>query len=948
MKLALLVRRPVLLLALCLAPLALLAADFPHQASDLPVDPAIHWGKLDNGLRYALLRNAEPKGRISARLTIKVGSVYEAENQRGIAHFLEHMAFNGSTHFPAANVIEFFQRLGMNFGGDTNASTGFDRTIYQLELPDTKPETLRESLTYFADVAGGLLLDPQEIDKERGIILSEKRARDSVGLRTAIAEMEFLVPDTRFPHRLPIGTEDVIKSADQARFREFYDAWYRPERMNLVLVGDIEPKDVEPLVREILGPLAARGPVLPEPRLGHVVAPLAIESDLHTEMEAGTTNVALAIVAPYAFEADTAANRLKYLPRSLALGMLNRRFEILSKKEGVPFLSGAVSAGEQFDTFRNASVEMNCRPDQWQAALAVAEQELRRALEHGFQPEELAEAVAEMRNDLEQAVKTAPTRRSPGLAADLASDLFDQAVSTHPSTDLALYQPVLQAITPADCAAALRALWAEVPGRKIFVTGNVAIPEPATAIPAAYAASAQVAVAAPARTEQAEFAYTQFGPAGEVAQKQVVDDLGATLLEFKNGVRLNLKATDFEAGRIRVAVRVGGGTLTMPMDQPGLSLLANVVFAAGGLGKHSADDLQRLLAGRTVGMGFGAQSDAFTFGAATNRADLLLQLQLFCAFLTDPGYRPESIRQLHKAAEQIYLRLEHTPDGPLQLQVAGLLASGDPRFGLPPKEVMLTRSLAELKAWLTPEFAHGPVEIAIVGDFDPDATIAAVAQTFGALPARTAKPAYTATRKVSKLAEPVARQYTVVTEIPKAVVRLYWPATDARDIKLTRRLRLLSEVFADRLRVEIREKMGGTYSPNAAADLSDTFPGYGWMIAEATVAPDQTRTIADAMRAVATGLHDQGVTDEELVRAKQPVLTQLRESARTNPYWLGSVLAAAQEYPERLDWSRTRYTDNEGVTATELSVLAKQYLDPTKVSEFIVLPAVLAPTNISR
>ncbi len=943
MTLLSLVRRPALFLALCLAPLALLAADFPYQTSDLPADPAIHWGKLDNGLRYALLRNPEPKGRVSARLLVRVGSVYETENQRGLAHFLEHMAFNGSAHFPAANVVEFFQKLGMNFGGDTNASTGFDHTIYQLELPDTKPETLRESLTFFADVAGGLTLDPKEIDKERGIIFSEKRARDSVGLRTAIAEWEFLVPDTRFPQRLPIGTDEVIRTADQARFREFYDAWYRPDRMVLVLTGDLEPKDVEPLVREIFGPLTARGAAQPEPRLGHVDAPLAVEGSLHTEMEAGSTNVALEVVAPYAFEPDTAASRLKYLPRTLALHMLNRRFEILSKKEGVPFISGIVGIAEQFDTYRNASIEMNCRPDQWPAALGVAEQELRRVLEHGFQADELAEATAEMRNDLDQAVKTAATRRSPALADEITNDLFDRSVTTHPSADQALYLPALQAVTPADCTAALRATWKEAAGRKIFVAGNVSFPEPASTIAAAYAASAQVAVAAPAKTEQGAFAYTKFGPAGTVATKKSVDDLGATLVSFKNGVRLNLKPTDFEAGRIRVSVRVGGGTLTMPMDQPGLALLANVAFTSGGLGQHSADDLQRLLAGRTLGLGFGAQTDAFAFGAVTNRADLLLQLQLFCAYLTDPGYRPESIRQVHKAAEQLYLQLEHTPEGPLQLEVASLLANHDPRFGLPPKDVLLSRSLDELKAWLTPQFAHGPVEIAIVGDFDPAAAISAVSQTFGALPVREAKPGYADARKVSGLAAPIAKQYAVSTEIPKAVIRLYWPATDGRDIKLTRRLRLLTDVFEDRLRVEIREKMGGTYSPNAGADLSDTYPGYGWLIADATVAPDQTRTIADAIKAVATSLHDKGVTEEELVRAKQPILTQLRESARTNPYWLGSVLAAAQEFPERLDWSRSRYTDNESVTAAELSALAKQYLDPTKASEFIVVPAAGEP-----
>ncbi len=942
MKLLRSARPAALFIALLLAPLAVLAADFPQQTSDLPADPAIKWGKLDNGLRYALLHNTEPKGRVSARLVVKVGSVYENENQRGIAHFLEHMAFNGSKHFPAANVVEFFQKLGMDFGGDTNASTGFDRTVYQLELPDTKPETLREALTFFADVAGGLTLDPKEIDKERGIIFSEKRARDSVGLRTSLAELEFLIPDTRFPQRLPIGTDEVISSADHARFQEFYDTWYRPERMVLVLAGDIEPSAVEPLVRELFAPLAARAAAPLEPRLGSVTAPLAVEASLHTEMEAGATNVALETITPYAFEADTAANRLKYLPRGLALSMLNRRLSILSKKEGAPFVSGIVGVTEQFDTFRNASIEINCRPNQWAAALAVAEQELRRALEHGFQPEELAEAVAEMRNNLEQAVRTAATRHSDSLADGIAGDVIDNSVTTHPTVEQALYLPALQAITPEICATALRATWKEAPGRKIFVAGNVAIPDAAKTIADTYLASTKVAVAAPPKTMQADFAYTDFGPAGTVAEKKVVEDLGATLIRFQNGVRLNLKPTDFEAGRIRVSVRLGGGTLTVPAGQPGLPLLANVAFTAGGLGKHSVDDLQRLLAGKTVGLGFGAQSDAFSFSGGTNRDDLLLQLQLICAFITDPGYRPESIRQVHKSAEQLYLRLAHTADGPMQLEVARLLANGDTRFGLPAQDVMLSRTLDELKAWLTPQFTHGPIEIAIVGDFAPDATIAAVAKTFGALPVRDAKPAYTEQRKVSGPSTPLAKQYSVESEIPKALVRLYWPATDARDIKLTRRLRLLSDVFSDRLRVEIREKLGGTYSPNAGADLSDTYPGYGWLVADATVAPDQARPIADAIKAVAASLHDKGVTDEELVRAKQPILTSLRESARTNPYWLGSVLAAAQEFPERLDWSRSRYTDNEGVTINELSALAKQYLDPARASEFIVVPT--APT----
>ncbi len=938
-------RLSVLFVTSLVVTLTALAANFPHESSDLPPDPGVIWGRLDNGLRYALRHNPEPRGRISARLAIRVGSIYENESQRGLAHFLEHMAFNGSRHFPAADVVEFFQKLGMEFGGDTNASTGFDRTIYQLELPDTKPDTVRESLTFFADVADGLLLDKAEIEKERGIILSEKRARDSVGLRTFLAELEFLVPDTRFPHRLPIGTEEVIKSADRARFVEFYDAWYRPERMVLVLVGDFDPKAVEPVIKQLFEPLQARGPALPEPRLGTVEPSTEVVGHLHTEKEAGSTNVALETVVPYAYETDNAANRLKYLPRSLALSMLNRRLEILSKKEGAPFLSGIVGVTEQFEFFRNASIELNCRPDQWSAALAVGEQELRRALEHGFQPEELEEAIAEMRNHLEQAVRTAPTRHSTGLADEIADNLLDRNVTTHPKDDLRLYSPALAAMTPSACVEALRATWNEAAGRKIFVSGNLELSRAPQNITAAYAKSRRTAVAAPPKQTQSEFAYKDFGKPGKVDSTRKVEDLGVTLIEFKNGVRLNLKPTDFEAGRIRVSVRVGGGTLTLPPDRPGLELLANVAFTTGGLGKHSVDELQRLLAGKTIGLGFGAQDDAFVLNGGTNREDLLLQLQLFCAYLTDPGYRPESLRQVHKAADQLYLRLAHTAEGPLRMEIGPLLANGDPRFGLPAKDVLLGRSLEELKAWLTPQFAKGAIEIAIVGDFDPDATITAVAQTFGALPKRQVKPAYTEARRVSKLTEPVAREYRIESEIPKALVRVYWPATDGRDIKLARRLRLLTDVFADRLRVKIREGMGGTYSPNAAPDLSDAYPDYGYLIADATVAPDDTRRIVNAIKEVATDLRTKGVTDEELVRAKQPVLTALRESSRTNGYWLGNVLAAAQEFPERLDWSRNRYSDNEGVTAAELSILAWQYLDPAHASQFTIIPVKPKPVG---
>ncbi|MDD3180180.1 MAG: insulinase family protein [Opitutaceae bacterium] len=914
------------------------AVVFPHQTSDLPVDPAVRWGRLENGLRYAILSNSEPKGRASLRFAVHAGSLNESEDQRGLAHFLEHMAFNGSMHFAPGTLVEYFQRLGMSFGGDTNALTSFDRTVYLLELPDTNPETVGKALTLFADYGGGLLLNQAEIDKERGIILSERRARDSVEYRTFVSELGFLLPEARLPHRMPIGLEKVVQEASRDQFTDFYDTWYRPDNTLVVAVGDFDPDAVEAQLVKVLSPLTPRAPARSTPHPGVVRPSGRIVAQLHFEPEASATTVAIESITPYAYEPDTAANRLKYLPRDLALRMLNRRLSILAKKEGAPFLGGQVGITEQYDFFRNASIELICQPGQWRAALEVGEQELRRAIDHGFQPAELAEAAAAMRNGLEEAVRTASTRHSGRLADVLVDRLIERNVFTTPAADLALYGPALDRVAPADCQAALREAWSETSGRYLFVSGNLKLAEPEKEILAAYAASRAVPVAPPEKIADAAFAYTDFGPAGEVTARRHVADLDVTLVEFKNGLRLNLKRTDFEAGRIRISVRLGGGRLTEPADRPGLSLLASSTFTLGGLGRHSADDLERLFAGKTVNFSFSVRDDAFVLAGTTTPADLLLQLQLLGAFVMDPGYRPEALRQFQKGIEQAYTRFAHTVEGPLQTEVPRLLACGDLRFGVPPKEIALSRTLDESRAWLAPQLAHGPIELALVGDLDVDAAIAAVARTFGALPAREAKPAYTAERRVAYPGQPFARQFTVPTEIPRGLVEINWPATDARDASRARRLNLLTAVFADRLRLKIREQMGDTYSPGAQTSLSDTYPGYGFIVAEAAVAPGQARAVAAAIKAVAAGLARDGATADELARAKQPILTSLRESARTNFYWLGIVLASAQEQPERLDWCRTRYSDYESITKDEIDALAKQYLDPARAFEFISLP----------
>ncbi len=926
-----------LALSLCLAASLRAALPFPQAESDLKADPAITFGALPNGVRYAVMPNHEPKGRASLRLLVLAGSFNENEDQRGLAHYLEHMAFNGSTHYAPGTLVEKLQRLGMGFGADTNAATSFDHTIFQLELPDTAPASLAEGLQILSDYSGGLLLQPAMVDKERGIILSEKRTRDSVGYRTMVAQMEFMEAGTRIPERLPIGLEDVIEKSTRDPFVAFYDAWYRPENLVVIVVGDIDGAAVEKQIVDGFSGLAARAPAPAPTDLGKVASFTGVKALFHAEPESPDTRIVIGSTVPYAHEADTAANRIKHLPRDLAIEMLNRRLEILAKKENAPFIRASAGVEESFNLLREADIDVTCRADQWVQAMAVADQELRRALAFGFRPEELKEAVADFRNSVWQAVKTASTRRSEALAGDIADSLVDREVFTSPADDLALYGPALSTVSAGNCVQALKDAWSS-PGRYVFVSGNAKIAgEPSVVVQSAY----ERAEAADVRPTDAQviitWGYTDFGAAGAVASRTHVDDLDITQVTFANGVRLNLKKTDFEADTIHVSARLGTGQLTEPPSEPGLSTYARLTFGAGGLGKHSVDDLERVLAGKTVESEFSSGPDAFVVSGKTNKEDMTTEFQLLAAEISDPGYRPEAMRVATKRISEAYLSFDHTLQGPLALKVQNILASGDPRFGLPSKDQMLALNLDKLKAWLAPQLASGALEVSVVGDIDIDAVIKAVGATLGTLPRRDAKPALDDLRKVSFPSDPFTREFGIDSKIQKALVGVYYPTADGMDVRRARRLNLLAEVFSDRLRVKVREQMGSTYAPSVQCTASDIFPGYGYLSAAVEVDPTRAKEIQDVVVAVAADLQANGATQDELARSLNPTMKHIEESERTNGYWM-TVLTRSQEKPEVLDWARTRRADFASISTADISSLAKAYLAPEEASRVIVRP----------
>lgn len=909
-----------------------------HEVSDLDVDPNVTWGKLENGFRYSIMPNTEPPDRVSLRLYVKAGSLMEKDDQLGLAHFLEHMAFNGTRSFPAGELVEYFQRLGMSFGADTNAYTSYDKTVYMLELPRGDLGVIEEGLTLLRDYADGILLKNEEIDKERGVILNEKRSRDSVEYRTYKSELTFVLPESLVANRFPIGENEVIKTSNRDQFLNYYRKWYRPDRMALIAVGPIDPENLIPLIKKYFTTFKAKKPLPTEPDLGDIIE-AGVTTWLHNEPEAAATTVSIQTVSASAQQLDSRAKRVDDIYRNIADKMITRRLEILSNKKNSLFYNGVSYSYEWLNWIDSNAIKLICQPNQWKTALETVEIELRRALTFGFTSSELDEAKAKILKNYEQRAETSATRKSRTLAKELVQRISKNEVFTSPRYELSLVKSALANITPDLCHRALKKDWA-ASKRKIFISGNLKLEDPESTILEVYNKSFKIPVDPPLAVEKKTFAYTDFGSPGKIIFQRYHDDINITQISFENNLTLNIKPTDFEKNTIYVGVRVGGGELTIPKNKPGLSFLADTTFIEGGLVEHSADELKQILSNKKVDLKFSVGTDAFIFTGKTSPQDLLSQLQLLTAYIIDPGYRMEALHSAHKDFDQLYVKLKRTPQGIIQNEVSRYIASGDERFGYPDKKNMLSYEFNDVSTWLSDVLKSDPIEVSIVGDLNLAETIEGVSVTLGSLPERKVKkPDYTNERKVYFVQARDTQSFTFHSKISKGIAAVYWPTDDIWDISQTRRFNVLSFIFSDRMRVKIREEMGQAYSPYSVSRPSDTYTKFGYLMGLAMTTPEEVMAIADIILEIGSEMQDRGINADELKRSIEPLLTSLRVQMRNNNYWLNTVLLSSQEYPQKLDWARSITADYKSITVEEINRLAHKFLKKEKALRVYVIPA---------
>ncbi len=913
---------------------------WPHEKSELLPSPSLVFGRLPNGFRYVLMENRKPKDRVSMHLNVQVGSMHESDQQQGMAHFLEHMLFCGSTHFKPGELVKYFQSIGMKFGPDANAHTGYYETVYDIFLPKGDRQSLEKGLAVLKDFADGAIFPEPEIDRERRVVLAEKRTRDSASYRRFVSIMRFEFPEAKISKRFPIGLENFIKNADRKMFKNFYDTWYRPEKMILVMAGDFDAGSAALLVDEKFSALSAKASPLPEPELGKINHK-GIKPFYHFEKETGNTTVSIEVIRKIAQQPDSFDFQKRLLIKDIADQIVQNRLDVLVSKPDTPFTSASISSGIFKNQIESAEITAESSPENWEKSLELLEQTLRRALKHGFTRSELERVKKDFRSKLDNAVNKAPTRESRLLARKIIMHLNTDMVFLSPKQRRDLLSPVINSLTLKQAHDSFKESWAPE-HRLVLVTGNAELKtideKPEDLILAAYNRSCTIGVSRPAEIKAPVFPYLpEPEKKGEISSRTEIPELGIIQVDFENGVSLTLKKTDFEADEVLVNLSFGLGRAVEPADKPGLAALSAEVINESGLGKLERDEIERALTGRNTEVNFSVKEDCFFFKGKTVSKEALLLFQLLYAHLTDPGYRADAYKLSMDRFRQKYLKLSSSIDGAMSLAGKRFLAGGDSRFGLPSYNMFKHLTLDDVKTWLDASLRHDKIDVSVVGDFDIDTVVDIASKYLGSLPKR---------RDISKQKMlrspqfPVAQtlEINVATKIPKGLVVVAYPTEDLWNIHRTRLFSVLADIVSERLRERIREKLGAAYSFVAYNRPSRAYPGYGVFQAFIHVDPKESNMVVGEVKKVISDLVVSGVSNEELRRTIRPTLTGIKDMLQSNYYWLNTVLSGSKKHPLQLDWSGTIMDDYASITKDELFVLAKQYLNNDKAAVIIVKP----------
>jgi zinc protease len=866
----------------------------PAASERLPFDPAVTTATLPNGIRYYIRRNGRPENRVMLHLAVKAGSVDEADDQQGLAHFLEHMAFNGTKRFKAGELIAALESTGARMGPHVNAYTSFDETVYMFQLPTDKPGVVEKGIQALADFAGGMTLDPAEIDKERGVVVEEWRGGLGAGSRLRDQQIPVLYYKSKYAERLPIGKPDVLKTFKPERLREFYTRWYRPDRMAVIAVGDMDPARLEALIKTEFGPLAK--PTTPAPERSYDV-PLQSELlvKVATDPEAQQSSVTILRKRQRGGE-GTAGDYRRNLVRRLAFQMLNERFDELSRKPEAQFLgAGSYDNGLSPTTSAvalGASVQEGKIP-QGLSALVI---EANRVLQHGYGAAEFDRAKKWTLAAFERAYSERDKTESSSYTDEYVSHFLQDEPSPGIEYEYKLLQSLLPAITLADVTAAARQMFDDS-SRVILAVSpqkqGLAVPTEDELRGVVQKAEAVAVTAWNDAAGASELMATPPTPA-VVAERRELPDLGVTVVRFSNGVEAWFKPTDFKNDQVLFSLVSSGGASLAAPETYTEATLAPALVELSGAGGHKAVDLQKILAGKIASASPFIGTSSHGISGSSNPANLEAALQLAHLEFTAPGDDPEAFALIRKQLEAAYLNRDRNPGLLFGERVAQINSSGHYTSRPLTLERIAALDRGAMMRFYRERFTNAAdFTFFLVGAFKLEDAVPLVAKYIGSLPSKDAGgsgqrfrdmairfPAASEKARVEKGREP--RSQTIVS----------FAADPPLEENEQTRVEAATEVLEIALRDILREELGETYSVSVGLQQPLPQRGAGRISISFGGAPDKADSMVQRVLQEVQRLQKEGPSADLVNRAREAAHREHETARRQNGFWLGRLQSA--------------------------------------------------------
>ena len=872
----------------------LLAGGAPGFAQDLnaplPLDLAISTGTLPNGLTFFIRHNALPNDRVMLRLAVKAGSIDEADDQRGLAHVLEHMAFNGTAHFKPGELVSYLESIGAQFGAHVNAYTSFDETVYMLDVPTEKAGVLERGFEALSDFAGGLTLDPAEIDRERGVVIEEWRGRLGAGTRMQEPQLKALFGASRYIDRLPIGTPEILKSFPPQRLRDFYQAHYRPDRMAVIVVGDIEVAAAEALVRKNFSGMSARPPA----------ARPVYEIPTHQETryvsvsdkEAQASSVTVMYKRPLT-ELRTMAQYRQSLAEGMVFQMINSRFSEIARQPDAPFLGASAGDDTLGRTVEAFSVSARVKDGAVASGLSAITQEMTRVRQHGFGEAELDRARRSTLAGFERAYNERDKSQSSPLAAELVRHFLNAEAAPGIAIEVDLARKFLSTITAAELAALARGMVPE--NNQVVIAsapekaGLAAVTEPMLREALRAGVTATVT---PWRDEMSGRALLAKAPTpGTVSSRREIAEIGVSVLTLSNGVEVWLKPTDFRNDQIIFTSYARGGlSLATPAEYNNAALSSSLVSMAG-VGGFTPTDLGKLLAGKIANASPSVSSTTQGIGGSSTPKDLETALQLVYLEFTAPNADPTAFTLLKQRLEATLANQAQSPGAVFSERVRRI-NTVDHYTSRPLK----TEDLASLDPNRMMEFYKQRFANAadftffFVGAFKVEEITPLLATYLGSLPSRGARDAKIGDLQLQFPAGIVREKVTKGQEPRSQTVMTFFADTGLDELE-THRVQAATSVLEMRLRDILREKLGGTYSVGVGYSNTSPQPGYGTTSVQFGSAPENVESLTAAVMSEIERLQKEGPSAADVQAIKEQEKNGLQEALLQNGYWLNSLQA---------------------------------------------------------